>query len=390
MRKLLFCTFLCASACGRSSIATFSAARDEATGGATGVAGGVGSAGGAPCPDPDPEDIVSLEAIRSATLFGATLHVQGSIDGQDNYALIDLSSNPAHLVDLRPDLLGSARWIHESGPYHARLVGSQLDVLDAAAPESPVVVSSTTLSSAPTGGFSNAIASDGSGLFLALWAAEEQGNFLNRLDLSDPTQPGPPVRLENYPLEFLGDRAEARGSLWLTWAPGSVALYDLTAAKSINNHSFATNGVHNYGELTRLETDGMVAATTMVNPAYAFLYYANNINFVVYSSFGGGDKALLAVVDGVALVAVPRGADGAAVVGFEVATQPASEQPAKSTGMDVVLQGSSKLMGEFRALARDSGRLLVSDGDNLFDVPIGATTTVSPLVVVRTEEATCP
>lgn len=335
-------------------------------------------------------DLVAITEIGSATLIGDTLQIEGRIDDELGYAVIDLATQPYELAAQRADLLGGARWIHETGPYWVRLRGTQLEVLDAESPLEPALAGATDLGASPPELLSEAVSSDGQGVFLCLWSEAEQASFYARADLADPTTPAAPVRIDEWPCDHYG-RGVARESLWVPWAPdGAVSMYDLTAAHGIDSHSFNTEGVHHYGQLTAVETDGAVVAATMENLSYAFLYYANQEPFVVYSNFGGGDKQLLAVAGGLAFVAFPEG-DGVAVRAFDIATAPDFEQTPPQTPMDAALVGGARDVHAYRALSYDDSRLILSDGEALFAVPIGARGTVEPIEVVRRGAApSCP
>lgn len=340
-----------------------------------------------PGPEPacvvDPVDLVTIEDPRVATLFGDRLHLEARVGGRDGYALIDLSTAPGRIVGFRDDLGGGSAWTHVAGTRHARVRGQTLEVLEVGAPDQPTIVSSTELGFGLAEGF-DTVASDGEALYFCLGSETVGESFLSRVDLVDPVHPGEPTPLEDYPCEFLGDRGVAQGSLWVTWEPtGSVQLYDLTQSIGINSHGFATDGVHHYGGITTVKTDGAVAAAELVNDAYTFLYYPPPAQFVVYSSFGAGPKRLLNVVDGDALVAVPSGLDGVAVVAFDVRSPPGQEQGVPRGEMQVELVGAETALEAYASLAHDATRVFVSDGQQLFDVPIGGVASVQPMVVLR-------
>jgi hypothetical protein len=343
-----------------------------------------------------PEDRVALGPVASATLFGGMLHLEGVVDGRFTYAIVDVSRAPARLVEERPDLLGGARWTAVHGVWHARLRNDRLDVIDASDPARVVLVSSTGLGETARDG---TLAAAGSGLFFCVASAESAGDALVRVDLADPAHPG---AVERHPAHACDDDdtvALAAASLWVRWGgtPGnaSVTLFDLAAPGSIPivSHAFATDGVHQYGALTAARTDGRVVATTMENPAYAFFYYGDRPDEeYVYSSFGSGDKRLLEVVDGEALVLVPEPGDERSVVGFTLSLELDWYEAAPASATSVRLEGAAGALDDFSALAHDDAQLLVADLASVYLVPRGSSTPVERLVVLRqgVEAPGCP
>jgi hypothetical protein len=349
-----------------------------------------GPPGGPPGEEPeciepiDPADVVEVEGVTSATLFGEHLHVEGIVGGEPGYAVLDVSREPARLVALRPDLLGGARWIRAAaGEHYARIRGRRLDVIDASEPADVRLVSSTDLGVEQPAGWAQALASDGDGVLLCMRSGEV--DVLSRIDLTDPASPGAPLPRFSFGCERYGDRSYAEGALWVSWGATNVALFDLDVSgeQSIVSHAYEPQGVHQYGELTAVKGDEEIVATTMENDRYAFLYYRHSPETpYTYSSFGRGEKQLVAVMHGQAVLVVPQG-DELAVTSFDISTPPAWLEPVPATAMDVVLTGSDAELGSFAAVARDASRLVLAEPDALYFVPLGGTAPVEPLVVVR-------
>lgn len=342
----------------------------------------------------DPASVLELSEVESATLFGDVLHVQGELEGESSYVLLRLTGSNAELEGVRPDLTGGASWTATTAGHWVRVVGSQLDVLNASSPIDPSIVSSMDLGAAPPAEFAGIGAHDDS-IYLCLQSPADDAPILSRIDLSAPLAPQPPTAvapvsdwsLPNYPCTLFGDSGLAVGPLQLIFGTASIELFDLRTSAFTEGHGFATDGVHHYGEFTAIETDGRVVATTLENEAYAFLYYADDVEnnpqpwgSIVYSSFGGGEKRLLGVVAGQAVLAVP-GDDGIEIVARDLEPAPTFETAAEPTGMRVRLSGGSSDIDDYRVLTHDEARLIVSDGKQLFVVTLGSTEPATPLVL---------
>lgn len=144
--------------------------------------------------------------------------------------------------------------------------------------------------------------------------------------------------------------------------------------------------MHHYGSITRVATDGELAAITMQNPAYSFFYY-DATQAVVYSSFGAADKALVDVVDGQAVVVF--GGDAPRLTSFDLLAVPEHEQPAAPGTLDVTLPKARSGVDSWRALSSLDGRMLMSDGDQLYLIDLSARGTVAPLEIARTRNTIC-
>lgn len=388
-RRLICSIALALVACGRSSLAIPGGEVDPPTTTTTTTTTATSSSTG-PCTDPVPPiDVVDIRSPRSATLFGTTLHVEALVDGLDTYAVIDLAGTPARLVETRDDLVGGARWTLMDSDLHARMNGARLEVIDAEDAAHAALITSVDMPSELVPGFTDAVGAAHTWLYFCQRFEPGGPSYLSRIDVGDPKSPAAPEQLHGTPCDLAANHGVAAGELWVTWDASSVTLYDLAEEASINSHGFSPDGVHQYGTLTAVKTDGSAVAATMQNEAYAFLYYPDSPSFVVYSSFGSGKKQLLDVVSGQALVAVPRG-DKTAIVAFDIATPPGFEQPAPATGMEVELEESTANLGEFALLAKAQGRVIITDGAHLYDVPIGGKSPVKPLVVTRQGEIVDP
>lgn len=352
----------------------------------------------------DPDSLLELSDVESATLFGDSLHVSGRLEGESAYAILSLKEGNAELEAVRPDLAGGASWTSATQDHYVRVVGSRLDVLNAAAPLSASLVSAVELGAEPPAEFAG-IGSDDDAIYLCVQGPSDSAPTLSRIDLADPLAPGAPTHVPppsdwsqpDYPCTQFGKSGLADGSLQLLFDGSDMMLFDLRTSTITESHGFATDGVHHYGEFTAIATDGRVVATTLENEAYAFLYYADDVasnppvwGNIVYSSFGGGPKHLLEVVAGQAILAVPGGA-GVDIVARDIDPAPAFETAAEPTGMRVGLLGGSNDLDAYRVLTHDDTRLVVSDGHRLYVVPIGGSEPVSPLIVTeKGSQPLCP
>jgi hypothetical protein len=327
---------------------------------------------------PDPADVVDLIAVASGSFIGGKLHVEGRIDGRETYAVLDLRGDGvAELAELRDDLLGGASWTPTTPGYHVRRRGTGLDVLRTTG-EASSIVATPDLGGLPTAGMEGLAFADGH-LFACVDAPGDAPDMLTSFDVSDPKNPVLVGTVEEC--TWLVPLATVRGSLWVSWDPITVRLFDLATGFS-DIHGWNPDGVHAYGELTAVKTDGAVVATTLENAAYSFFYYPNEQQYFVYTSLGPGEKQLLDVVDGVAVVAVADEND-VSVIGFEVREPPAFETPAARATLDVVLGGASSELEGLALVGSVDRRLVLSDGVHLYDVPLDATGSVEPLLVVR-------
>jgi hypothetical protein len=344
----------------------------------------------------DPDSVLELYDVTSATLFGDTLHVQGQLEGESAYAVLRLVGSNAELHGARPDLAGGASWTLASEGHYVRVLGSRLDVLNASSPADASIVSSIDLEAAPPVEFAG-IGVDGDAIYLCVQAPTDEAPILSRIDLSDPLAPGAPTHVPppsdwnqaNYPCNQFGKSGLAEGALQLLFDGSNMMLFDLRTSTITESHGFVTDGVHHYGEFNAIETDGRVVATTLENDAYAFLYYADDVpgnpqpwGSIVYSSFGGGEKRLLEVVTGRAVLAVP-GDSGIEIVARDIEPAPAFETAAETTDMRVALIGGSDQLDDYRVLTHDDTRLVISDREQLFVVPVGGSEPVTPLVLTE-------
>lgn len=345
-----------------------------------------------PEPDPtpcsiDPGAVVELHAVTSGALLDGVLHVEAELDGLATVALIDLAPAPPILLGTRPDLGGGGPWVPSGPSRWARVRGGEIEALDTTEATTPVLATQRPLGGELRDGFAGIYTSASDALFACLSSDVDGQSFLSKLSLIDPG--APPERLINQPCESFGARASAESSLWIDWDPdGVVVLYDLARARGIDSHSFSTDGVHHYGFITSVATDGALTATTVENDHYAFFYYADVQPRIVYTSLGDGEKKLLEVADAQAIVAVPS-AGGASIRSFAMLPRPAPETPAAPTAMSVDLLDSSADLARLRVLGHDDDRLIVTDGDHLWEVPIGGQEAVPPMVVVREGTPRC-
>ena len=204
--------------------------------------------------------------------------------------------------------------------------------------------------------------------------------LLHRFDMVDLMYPQAAGASEICDL-YGGGRAEASGNLWVN--TGEADVFFLRIGSDVSEgHGWNPDGVHAYGGLTAVETDGHVVAATLENEAYVFLYYTNAAEqFVVYSSFGGGEKKLLAVENGRAIVALPD-PEGARIVSFELDPPPAWEEAVPRGDLDALIRGVEGIAA-LEMPAHDGNWGVLSDGTKLFALSLGGASVNDPLLVVR-------
>ncbi len=399
IRQMKPCSFLCLVAVGATAACSSLRIEDDDGGGPAG-----GGPFGAPECFVDPDSVLALSQVESATLLGDTLHVEGKLEGDSAYALLRLAGSNAELVGVRPDLAGGASWTRATEGHYVRVLGSQLDVMSTSSPEEPSLVASVELGAAPPPEFAGIGAADDT-IYLCLQSPADSAPILSSVDLSDPLAPGAPTQVSppsdwsqaNLPCTQFGHSGIARGALQLLFDGSGMLLFDLPTSTIAEAHGFATDGVHHYGEFTAIATDGRVVATTLENEAYAFLYYSDDVasnpppwGNIVYSSFGGGEKRLLDVVAGQAVLAIP-GEAGVEIVSRDIDPAPAFEEAAPLTEMRVTLSSGSSELDDYRLLAHDDSRLVVSDGTHLFVVTMGSSEAAAPLLLTQPgSEPICP
>jgi hypothetical protein len=328
----------------------------------------------------DPADLVDVRSIESASLIDTALHVEGSIGGKHDYAILQPTDHGvAKLLEVRPDLLGGAAWTQYGADppeqLYARARGSTLDVLRANAKGAALVASHDL--GAPVLPGAEAIATSPGRLYVCLDTGETPALF-HEFDTSAPLALAPLGPSEAC--EIYGGEASASWFTWVNWGATEVR-FRLLGSETGTSHAWAPDGVHAYGELTAVATDGDIIAVTLENDDYAFLYYPED-EFVVYSSFGSGDKKLLAVNSRRAIVALPD-PEGARIVSFVLDPPPAWETAVPRGDLDAVLRGVSGDFANLEMLAHDGNHAVISDGLNLFVVSIVGETVNDPLLVVR-------
>ncbi|MFO0552533.1 MAG: hypothetical protein U0271_29355 [Polyangiaceae bacterium] len=247
----------------------------------------------------------------------------------------------------------------------------------------------------PTG-FARAFGAAGNGSSGSISMATENAAVV-RFDLTDPHHPSAPeARPDAYCDGWFGHSGTAQGSLWLVWGTtepsyhtDGVLQQDLGAPEgeaNIDSHGFAVDGVHHYGYIRELESDGEISVATLDNANYVFVYYRSSAAHVVYSSFGPGAKKLLAVSDGLAVVA--RETTDAKVISFYDVHDAAN---VVELDAHVTLTGATGALDDLRALAKDDAKVIVADADGaLFDVVVGAdgpTDPIAPTEVISGADA---
>lgn len=343
------------------------------------------------CSDVPVEARHELRGATSATLFGDVLHIEGTLDDVPTYALLTLHPDVAELYGTRPDLLGGgATWTRASGTFYTRIEeGATLAFIDAADPLDTVGYSGMDLGGIVVEGFEHAIGVANGAILLCMKPYGAEQGSPHYVDLSQPGAPGVPTATTSIRCdETQSSRGSAGGGLWVTWATrdpdwntDGVTVYDLSDPKSpsIIDHGYGVDGVHHYGYMQEVETDGYATVATLENDSYVFLYYNEPpYGHIAYSSFGGGKKKLLAVIDGRAYV-VREDDEGVVLVGYDV-REPLEAIDESSR---IALVDAVGALDDFSALAHDETRLVVRDQvGQAFVIDLAAGTDTHPLLVV--------
>lgn len=335
-----------------------------------------------PCTQLGDDTLFDATVIARGTLFGDVLHLQGLEYGVYTLRGSYLKEEPGNAK-----LEGSSAWTAIGGERYVRLLAGRLEVMDAANPRKAFLLSSSELPSTNVYGGPDGIVGVANRHVYFCAVSQTEERLVYSVDLSDQAHPGPstPSSQLGYACDTFGNKLALRGSSWVMWGANNVALFDLQRTGSaVINWSYAPAGVHSYGDLTALAADGDYVAATMENEDYAFLFYRENLDFpLAYSSFGSGPKQLLSVVNGVALLAVEEDDGAVAIVGFDI------HDPGDVFQTDMRVRLESYFGLTLTVVAEDRQRLILSDEDHLFDVPIGAQGTVRPLHVLDQDLPAC-
>jgi hypothetical protein len=241
-----------------------------------GCASEVTSAGAASCPGSDAGAPLDLSDARSAAFIGDHLHLQASVGGVDRYLVLGIDAKGEAYLEATPDaLLGRADLAPLAASLHARVEvatggAARVDVVDTADPAAPAIVASLALDGAieAPAVFS---AADGHAYF-CMRPPGEDAHQLFSVDLSVPTAPGEPQRIESflcniYELDDQGARFAARGATWLSWnlPTGTFAqsanVYAVTpsSAAHVVDYGYNQTGIHHYGNVVSAATNGVRA-----------------------------------------------------------------------------------------------------------------------------------
>lgn len=309
------------------------------------------------------------------------LHIEAALGGERVYAVVEpASADFATLHEILPELEGGASWTPQAEGYWARVRGTKLDVM-AASEHGGSLVGTTDLPAPQVSG-SEGIAFDGTYLYLCLEEEGTQPPLLHRFDVTSSVPAHPTEAGTGEVCDLYSGRGLAEGDLWVDTGEVDVRFFGLGAGVG-NGHGWNPDGVHSYGLMTGAATDGHVIAVTLENQAYAFLYYTDESEqYVVYSSFGGGDKKLLGVVDGRAIVAVPSDAS-VELEAFELVPAPAWGVTAPRGDLAITLSSVAGGASNLRMLTHDTERAVLTDGTSAFLVPLHGTGTVAPLYVAE-------
>lgn len=320
---LLAAVFSLAGCSATVSIATGEGSDDES--------GGAG-AGGEPCiPSPPPPGTpeVDLRVDGPGSVVEERLHVAGTLDGTPGYFVAKLEQEAIWIGEAPSGLTGSPRWTEIAASRHARLDATEairIDVLDAAFPDAPTILREIEIEGGVPAMYRETFATDGPLLYFCHQPDPDAAAELVAVDLSAASPAPTPTGIVGACHMSGYDRSVAAGPLFVVWSEeegslgGSVGVRNVLTGQSIASFGFAGNGIHNYGSIVGVASDGARVVVSPENDDWMLLFDddetgGNNLPYVSFTP--DGPKKLLVVVDAIAYFAVPDG-----VVAYDVGDIP--------------------------------------------------------------------
>jgi hypothetical protein len=343
--------------------------------GAGGSCAGAGGAGAA---------TIDLRWPTSGMFLGGYLHVAAQRDGAaERYHVLQLAGGEGYLLRTVEALTGPARLVRVWDPaLYGRLrtdAGAiQIDLVDATDPASPVLQKSRVVPGTVPGNWRSAFSAIGGHAVYCAAPTLDAEPVMMGVNFFGDEEPAP---LAHQPegektcagySQFAGT---AFGTTWVTWGVDSDAVvYDVTAGSSTHlaDYYYNPDGVHHYGNVVGVESDGSRIVFDPSNNSEVFLYaVGSGMNYLTHAYFGShSPQKLLAVVGQVAYLASAK-----AVTAWSVAD---IDAPAL---LDFHVDAD---FGDGLAtlVAADAKRLVVSDADGrLHVVPLDGSGPARPLVV---------
>ena len=342
---------------------------------------------------PGEPERVEITHPTSGVFIGDTLHLDARVEGEPRYVVLGVEPGGAARLASAPDAIaGPANLAPVAGGIHARVRAgeggeAQIDVIDTSVPSSPAIVASVALPGVVDEGVVFSAADQR--LFFCMQPAGEEKRQLFHVDLSVPSAPGEPVKIESFLCNLFSDmemRFVAHGPTWLMWNVPTGNFVEQTyayslgasAATKVMDYGYNQTGVHQYGDVVVAATDGVRA---VFDPE-------NESQFLLVDELGGpnggfawahlalpGPKRLLAVVASIAYIATPEG-----VRAYDIGDIESPEL--------LPYQASIPFGDDLPRLVAASERALAVTNDSgaIYLVPLDVSGPVEPLAVRRAGE----
>lgn len=278
------------------------------------------------CVDPPPPAVpaptpVEVRDPASGIFLGDTLHLEATVDGERRYVVLEVeSSETAHAVATREDLLGPANWAPLEEGTHARVrAGSagevHVDVIDTKDPATPELLASKTIVADVDASLPLVFSADPWHVFFCARPAEQEQRKLVAVHFFDPADPGEPHWLNSPVCDHYPDGgAAARGDLWMVWGKEydlDVYTVALWGTEHIADYYYNPDGIHQYGPVLDASSDGSRAAFDPGNDSEFFLVNVPEptpSGAIAHAYFGiAGPKRMLGVADQIVYLATPDG-----------------------------------------------------------------------------------
>lgn len=224
-----------------------------------------------------------VDLATSATLLDSHIYVATPVADKERFKVLELDGHVAAPIAAVRALEGTAR-LHSVGDgIFARIRTSTsierlVDIVDATQPGRPSLLATYAI------GFDSELdqtaTSTGTLFYFCSAPTPSLASELTVIDLADPLQPGPPLRLGDAPCGARHDAEFATGAIWGGWSNdragrnASIDAYRLgpTSIEQIISHSFATDGVSSYGAIEHVVTDGHTLIIDLEHPQTFFVH----------------------------------------------------------------------------------------------------------------------
>jgi hypothetical protein len=340
------------------------------------VVTGGGEGGGTSCASPPPPAQHALLVDGPGSIVGGLVHVTGTLDGEPGYFVGALTPDALWLGS--SSLEGSPRWAAVDHRY-ARVAASDdgiaVELLDATIPEVPAITATFAVEGELPAIATTAYSGVAGAVIFCRALGDDPGGLvaLDPLDGTVATLPASGACGQAF------DHIEAAGPLFFRWTDGgdptggSVGVTDVATQSSLVSFGFATSGLHDYGPILGMASDGRRVVVSPTNDDWMLLFddEGNWGPGGPYASFApAGPKRLIAVVDEAAYFAVPTG-----VRAYDVS----------DVGQPALLEAQATIAWDPTAItfvaATPEALLVHDDTGTLLRVPRAITAAVEPVTV---------